>query len=217
MTCQERNLNQNLGTRWVGWFPEIKLIWVILGPLFAWIILLPNHCKIGSRPAKYFWNHLNQIRLHLHCRLMLPVKSNKDDVTPKNTNVFQMPNLPRHASKPRSQRGLNPRPKVLQERLGVKSKLGCHLASHLGGLEWVNYSIFVRVFFCNKKCQNGSLFGLMKCFRYSTSARLIYKKKQLSTEQLCNHPAANGSSLHWGWCWTHPFMHPVLGFLYTSP
>ena len=104
---------------------------IILGPPFAWIILLPNHCKIGSHPARYFWNHLNQTRLRLHCRLMLPVKSNKDDVTPKDTHFFEMPNLRDMPQNPEV-REVSILALVLQERLGVKSKLGCHLASNLG-------------------------------------------------------------------------------------
>ena len=131
---------------------------VILGPPFAWIILLPNHCKIGSHPARYLWNHLNQTRLRLHCFLMLPVKSNKDDVTPKDTNVFEMPNLRDMPQNPEV-REVSTLALVLQERLGVKSKLGCHLASHLGGLEWVNYSVFVGVFFAIKNVKTNLYLG----------------------------------------------------------
>lgn len=84
-----------------------------------------------------------------------------------------------------------PSPSCCRKGLGSNLNLDATWPAILG-FEWVNYSIFVSVFFATKKCQNGSLFGLMKCFTYSNSARLIYPK-QLSTEQLCHHPAANGS------------------------
>lgn len=44
---------------------------------------------------------------------MLPVRSNKDDVTPKDTNVFEMPNL-----RDMRQRGLNPRPRAAGKAWG---------------------------------------------------------------------------------------------------
>lgn len=89
---------------------------------------------------------------------MLPVKSNKDDVTPKDTNVFEMPNLRDMPQNPEA-REVSTLALVLQERLGVKSKLGCHLASHLGGLEWVNYSVFVGVFFAIKNVKTNLYLG----------------------------------------------------------
>lgn len=90
---------------------------IILGPLFAWIILLPNHCKIGSHPARYIWNHLNQIRPHL-----LPsdatCKVQQRWCDTQRHTCFWNAKFARHASKPRSQRGLNPRPRAAGKAWG---------------------------------------------------------------------------------------------------